>query len=183
LNQIRIFFAHERAQSSNLGLSHLQLIFRPTLINCTINQFAMALQASSQCVVSRKPASDKCGSCKAHVYCGKECQTMDWPKHKHICKDIQLEKSLERAAAIIQPAYLNFRENTWDTPIVKIDDKEDALVTYDGAQLSKKNYFVGFPHKFVKNERAKIAVLCTGTSDEPLGWMHNIILGLLQGQT
>lgn len=142
----------------------------------------MAPQASSQCVVCSKLASDKCGSCRAHVYCGKECQTIDWPKHKHICKNIQLEKNLERAAAIVQPAYLNFRENTWDTPIVKIEDSKDALVTYDGVQLSKKNYFVDFPHKLIRNKQTKMAVLCTLACNEPLAWMHNILQGLLQGQ-
>jgi len=27
-----------------------------------------------------------CGKCKAVLYCGKDCQTMDWPEHKARCK-------------------------------------------------------------------------------------------------
>jgi hypothetical protein len=84
--------------------------------------------ASLKCAACDKPAPNKCGGCKTYAYCGKECQSRDWPKHKAICKDVLLEQALDRVAAIIHQAFLKFRENTWDTPIIKIEDKEDELI-------------------------------------------------------
>lgn len=90
---------------------------------------------------------------------------------------------MERAAAILQQAFLNFRENTWDTPIAKIDIKEDALVIYDGVQPTKQKYFVDFPHQLVKGKETKMAVLCTLACNEPLAWMLSLLRELLKGRS
>lgn len=31
-----------------------------------------------------------CGGCRSSLYCSRECQTKDWPRHKEICKKIKL---------------------------------------------------------------------------------------------
>jgi hypothetical protein len=137
--------------------------------------------ASSNCAVCDNPAPNKCGGCKTRTYCSKVCQANDWPKHKATCKDIVLSQALERAAAITQQAYLKFRENTWDTPIDRIEDSVDALVIYDGVATNRLAYFVDFPHQLMPNDQAKMAVLTMLTCDEPLAWMHNMFDKLTKG--
>lgn len=36
-----------------------------------------------------KHCNNLCKSCRGVFYCGKECQSLDWPIHKHYCKEIQ----------------------------------------------------------------------------------------------
>ncbi|KAF1834600.1 hypothetical protein BDW02DRAFT_588746 [Decorospora gaudefroyi] len=130
----------------------------------------MATEAQAVCTVCGEPARSKCSACEtdtaSHHYCGTACQTKDWPRHKRVCKELQdqqLAKTLARVADIAQQAYYDFRQNTWDTPIVKIEDGDDALVIYDGDQLKKAKHFIRFPEHL------------------PLAWMHNFITGLLEG--
>jgi endogenous inhibitor of DNA gyrase (YacG/DUF329 family) len=137
--------------------------------------------ASANCAVCDKPAPNKCGGCKTYSYCSKECQASDWPKHKATCKDTSLKQVLERATAIIHQASLQFRENTWDTPIDRIEDNADALVTYDGVAPQRPNYFVGFPHQLMPNHRAKKAVLTMLTCQEPFAHMYNMFSELTKG--
>ncbi|KAG8923201.1 hypothetical protein FRC02_011292 [Tulasnella sp. 418] len=40
----------------------------------------------------------RCGRCNRATYCGKECQTMDWPTHKIECRQIVQEMELLRLA-------------------------------------------------------------------------------------
>jgi hypothetical protein len=104
------------------------------------------------------------------------------PEHKITCKDVQLEKHLSRAAEIAHQAYLTFHEDTWDTPIAKIEDTKDALIIYDGDQSRNKDYFVNFPHHLIKNRQAKLAILSTMMCNEPLAWMHDLLRGLVGSQ-
>jgi hypothetical protein len=141
-----------------------------SLVHDITAYLAMASQPSTTCVVCDKSASNKCGRCKTSIYCGKQCQASDWEEHKSACKDVLIGKTLERAASILHQAFLNFRENTWDTPVAKIEVKADALVIYDGPQPTKPRYFVDFPHKLVKDTETKMAVLCALACNEPLAW-------------
>jgi hypothetical protein len=147
------------------------------------NQYTtMASHVTSKCSVCDGPAAEKCGGCRTNYYCSKKCQHDDWSKHKGVCKDIRLENSLERAATTVQQAYLKFRENTWDTPIIKVEDTADTVDVYDGVTPSKPKYFVDFPRHLVKNEEAKMAVLCMLACNEPLAQMHTMLRGLLRGK-
>ncbi|KAI4649688.1 hypothetical protein J4E93_004008 [Alternaria ventricosa] len=108
----------------------------------------------------------------------------DWPIHKKACKDAQnvnLEKKLARVAEVIQQAYYDFRENTWVQPVIKIHDRNDALVIYDESMSEKKKFFVDFPHHLVTNVRSKKALLCAWSCNEPTAWLHDTIVGLLEG--
>ncbi|KAF2134014.1 hypothetical protein P153DRAFT_392636 [Dothidotthia symphoricarpi CBS 119687] len=141
----------------------------------------MASDPHAACSFCGKPAQMKCNGCKTHMYCQKECQVRDWPNHKVICKAQRLEQAIERMANITHQAYLTFRENTWDTPIEKIEDKEDELVIFDGDQKLNLRNFTPFPDKLVKNDRTKMAMLCMLICNEPLAFMHSLITKLLRG--
>ncbi|KAI4654970.1 uncharacterized protein J4E78_007149 [Alternaria triticimaculans] len=110
----------------------------------------------------------------------------DWPIHKKACKDAQnvnLEKKLARVAEVIQQAYYDFRENTWDRPIIKVEDRDDVLVIYEGDYQKKSKNFIRFPRHLVTNDRTKKAMLCAWVCNEPMIWMHDTVLGALRGNT
>ena len=135
------------------------------------------------CATCGTPATNKCAGCKASTYCGKGCQTKDWPAHKSICKDLQVQGQLARVAELVHGAYLTFRENTWDTTIIKIEDRDDALVIHDGDPWTNPQGFSKFPHDLIpKNKRAKLGVLTAWTCDEPFAFMNTLMIKLLQGE-
>ncbi|KAI8935633.1 hypothetical protein NX059_007161 [Plenodomus lindquistii] len=146
--------------------------------------------SAETCQVCDKQATNKCGGCKstksATFYCTKDCQKQDWPSHKNVCKDRALECALEKATDIALVAYLKFRENTWDIPIVDVTAEEDALTIHRNFD-SPQDYFVPFPHRVfnsgVKEDDVRNAnqVLCTFVCEEALAWMHNTLVALLDG--
>jgi hypothetical protein len=149
----------------------------------------MATGAEAACVVCREPAHNKCGACNPDTssphYCGKACQVKDWPAHKETCKDIQLEKKLTRVAAILQQGYCDFRKNTWDRRIVKIERLwNDDLVLHEADRIRGINakYFLQFPQHLVTDKRTGDAMLCVNVCNDPPAWMYSIIEGLLKGE-
>ena len=46
----------------------------------------------------------KCSKCKNEVYCGKECQKIDWPFHKRFCNEIVENSSQDIFEEKISPA-------------------------------------------------------------------------------
>ncbi|KAF1846045.1 uncharacterized protein K460DRAFT_386407 [Cucurbitaria berberidis CBS 394.84] len=134
----------------------------------------MAPEPPTKCSTCGDPATNKCGACKTAYYCTKDCQNKDWSKHKVHCKD-PFEKPLALAADLIQAAWLNFRENTWDTPIERVEVKEDELITYDGDQWAKSGQFVKFPNDLMPNDSVKAGVLCNMMCNEPLAYLYNFI--------
>jgi len=93
---------------------------------------------------------------------------------------MQLEKTLETIAGLVHEAYLAFRENTFDTPFVKIEETDKALLIYDAPSV--EDYFVTFPHHVVGlDERVKTAAVCMMACQAPYAWMYEMLLGLIQG--
>ncbi|KAJ4364665.1 hypothetical protein N0V83_009262 [Neocucurbitaria cava] len=141
----------------------------------------MASEVVLKCATCSEPATNKCGGCSSLVYCCRYCQTKDWPNHKIICRNTQLEKTLVRVTDIVQTAYFTFRENTWDTPITTIEEEGNELLIYDGDQKNNATYFVKFPIHLIKNKGVRMAVLTAWMCAEPLAFMHNLIMKLLDG--
>ncbi|CAO2649190.1 Nn.00g101390.m01.CDS01 [Neocucurbitaria sp. VM-36] len=141
----------------------------------------MASELFLKCSTCGELTTKKCSGCKTHNYCGRDCQVEDWPTHKVYCKDIQLEKTLARVAEILQAAYFTFRENTWNMPIDKIVEKEDELEIYPGDQKKNTNHFTEFPGHLIKNKAARISVLTVWMSQEPMAFMHDLLVQLLHG--
>ncbi|KAF1358101.1 hypothetical protein EJ07DRAFT_180294 [Lizonia empirigonia] len=126
----------------------------------------MTDDTGTTCAVCSKPTTNKCLGCRT----------------QSICKEAQLEKTLARVAEVVHEAYLTFRENTWGFPIIRVDDKEDALIIYTGSPWDNPQWFREFPHAVVPpNRRAKLGVLTAWTCDEPYAFLHTLIVKLLQG--
>jgi hypothetical protein len=151
----------------------------------------MASEIPSQCTVCGQPTSNKCGRCKTQVYCGTECQKTDWENHKLPCKRIELdqpenveklEKVMKRAAITIQEAFLDFREKTWDIPIVKIENSAKGVVIHEAAHVGDLKYFVDLPHGIVNNQPTQVAVICALACNQPWAWMHDIIRKTFQSK-
>jgi hypothetical protein len=86
------------------------------------------------------------------------------------------------AAEIIQEAYITFRENTWDTSIVKFEDQGDTLVLHDGDPWKNPRYFIKFPYNVVPSDRqTKLSVLTVWTCEEPYAFLCTLIMKLLKG--
>jgi hypothetical protein len=133
--------------------------------------------------VVTSPTADAARASRIPTY-SKACQASDWPTHKKNCKNLQnahLEKVLARVADIVQQAYYDFRRNTWDFDVVKVEEHSDALVIYEEDLHEKKEYFIKFPSHLLKDERNAKSVLCTYTCNEPFAWMHKLLYLLLQG--
>jgi len=141
----------------------------------------MVESTPSECVACGEKDADKCCKACRTVYCSKKCQVDNWPAHKRICKDLQLEKVLERTADIIKQAYLKFRENTWDAHVFKIEVKKNELVTYDYVPKHAP-LFPPFPDHLITDDDVKAAVLCYLTCTEPFVNMEALFTQLLQGR-
>lgn len=138
------------------------------------------------CQVCGKVAGKRCSGCHEASYCSSTCQTQHWATHRDTCKDIrkdiQLGRHLQRVADILHEAYLNFRENTWDTPIERIVVHSWGLTIYDGDQRLNTRYFTAFPNNIVGNDvGVKMSVLTAWACDEPYVFLHNLTMALLKG--
>ncbi|XP_063403668.1 uncharacterized protein LOC134687361 [Mytilus trossulus] len=55
----------------------------------------------------------KCSNCGTATYCSKECQKKHWKKHKHMCKLLQKEYTIEikmkDTKPVVQPGYVTIR--------------------------------------------------------------------------
>ncbi|KAF1995141.1 hypothetical protein P154DRAFT_611366 [Amniculicola lignicola CBS 123094] len=90
---------------------------------------------------------------------------------------------VQRAADILQVAYLDFRETTFDACIRKVEVRNDRLIAYDDPwQRGKFNgTFAKFPSHLVSNHKDKMALLCCMCCDEPYGYFKRVIEELLEG--
>ena len=47
--------------------------------------FSLACEVCSKSAITTGTKLDRCSLCRAVFYCGKECQTKDWPAHMKVC--------------------------------------------------------------------------------------------------
>ncbi|KAF2792660.1 hypothetical protein K505DRAFT_338493 [Melanomma pulvis-pyrius CBS 109.77] len=140
----------------------------------------MVEDARTKCSYCGEPATLKCGGCKIDVYCGTDCQKLDWASHKTTCKEISLERTIERCADTLQRAYLDFREITYDSPIAKVEVKNDRIYIYDGPISMRKNgIFADFPNHLITERSVKMAVLCFLMCNEPIALFAKLLSTLL----
>ena len=140
------------------------------------------LLLNMSCQNCGEATTNTCTRCGESNYCDGDCQNQDWSVHKDVCKDAQLGRALQRIAQILHEVHLTFRKNTWDTPIKQIVNGAQTLTVYDGDQMQNLTYFTPFPNHLVQNDvHVKMALLTAWAYDEPYGFLHSLIVKLLQG--
>ncbi|KAF5847890.1 hypothetical protein GGP41_009126, partial [Bipolaris sorokiniana] len=136
------------------------------------------------CAACGNPASNVCVGCKSDTYsryyCGKVCQTNDRPNHKNACKDAQLEKALTRIAEIVQQAYLNFCETTWDVPVLRIDRVPDGLEIHWADRTKSTSHFSRFAAHLAISQNVHEATLVAMCCNEPQAHLHGLIKALVE---
>ena len=85
-----------------LALMHLLKISTsdpPSALTSAITRL-MVRDATPRCghcnAIDADHAFDQCGACKQLIFCGKECQRLNWPDHKKECKKVA--KAAKKAA-------------------------------------------------------------------------------------
>ncbi|KAF4611244.1 hypothetical protein D9613_007247 [Agrocybe pediades] len=56
---------------------------------CPLNMRDLGKLTDPGCAVCGKKNTNRCVQCLMIAYCGKECQTADWPSHKEACKSVK----------------------------------------------------------------------------------------------
>lgn len=108
------------------------------------------------------------------------CQTNDRPNHKNACKDAQLEKALTRIAEIVQQAYLNFCETTWDVPVLRIDRVPDGLEIHWADRTKSTSHFSRFAAHLAISQNVHEATLVAMCCNEPQAHLHGLIKALVE---
>lgn len=139
----------------------------------------MTDDSPANCTTCGGVCNDKrCTVCKTG-YCSKKCQMDDWPAHKKICKDLQLETILARTTDIVQRAFLKFRERTWDPDIINVGLEDGEIVMYDNAASNDQVLFRSFRTTWslikasrqvccVPSPATSLSCICTSSSSSSL---------------
>ena len=94
---------------------------------------------SGVCTTCSQPTTTRCASCAgtehtgtqgATFYCSKECQGIDWGKHKAACQPAQGRKKLFRAAELIQETFLALKSEILDFNVTKVERAGDGTIDF-----------------------------------------------------
>ena len=99
------------------------------------------IEEVSSCAYCRRDATQICNGCRKAPdgfggqvyttrYCGPDCQTKDWNKHKHCCKAARDRKSLCRAGATAQLAFYPYLETFFNLYIARLENNGEDLYLY-----------------------------------------------------
>lgn len=111
----------------------------------------------------------------------------DWKDHKVSCARLRTRKTIYRTGGLLQDIFYMYRENVFDTLIVKIEIQDEKMYIHageDSGQLvNSHDVLEPFPNDLVKDIRDKQAILAHGACGDVLAWMHDIIKYLLAGKS
>ena len=83
------------------------------------------------CLICNATDVKSCVSCRSASYCSKECQKIDWPLHKHLCKIIPTmttRPSPSSRLAILFPVDSKSPKLVWvNCPMIHLPDDEEEF--------------------------------------------------------
>ena len=138
------------------------------------------MEPLTKCSSCGEAASNRCKNCLVHVYCNVDCQKRDWPMHKVICKEIQMETFIPRAASLLKELYLIFREATFSAKIKQVTIEESGKIVFHTSPIDS-NWFPPFPNHKVGAD-AKRSILCAWMCKEAIAWMKKTIEKIFKGK-
>ncbi|KAL8822006.1 MAG: hypothetical protein Q9223_000086 [Gallowayella weberi] len=120
-NLSQVLDAHEARSSTSGSVSHT-----PAESPTTPNEIApVAKPAPTQiCSHCLREASVKCTQCESSWYCSKGCQRIDWPCHKHLCREY---KKFQDRPDPISVRGIFFPEDENTPRFVWVKQKEEPL--------------------------------------------------------
>jgi hypothetical protein len=128
----------------------------------------------------RESTKIRCGHCNIVAYCSTECLFSTHKAGGDDCNDLGIGKIVMRAANILSQAYLTVREHTWDGQAVKIGLIGNECAAYGNINItSTVQLFGGILDTLMTDASFKGGILCSGTFQEPLAYMHGLVAQLL----
>ncbi|TGO81697.1 hypothetical protein BPOR_1050g00030 [Botrytis porri] len=124
------------------------------------------------CTICSFPAKD-CARCKSAAYCSSECQTMDWPLHKTLCKKITAmppRPSPTHKLGILFPTYSKSPDLVWvNFKKIEIPGAEgqfhlpdvDRFLTYDSGDSFDSEQLLIKPQWIMRTLNINILLLFT----------------------
>ena len=133
---------------------------------------------SGHCAKCSKEANKKCQGCldapayltdnaSPTYYCSRECQKVDFPKHKPRCKELQDRRMFDRAAGLLQTLWTILRARFYKSSVVKVNypDTETLLVHGKTPDITKAYLFPPPRLPGSKAELDKLALMLDACTD------------------
>jgi hypothetical protein len=140
-------------------------------------------QATMRCAGCMGAPDYHLGDAMSIVYCGRNCQTKDWPDHKPHCRIMKRRKKLLRAAAILQGALLTYRDILYDIDLTKIEEKNGMLYLYQKQRSITAHVKRGpFPNHLTTNVQHKEAALTINQCTTATALLGRLTRKLLAGK-
>ncbi|CAG7561445.1 unnamed protein product [Fusarium equiseti] len=125
------------------------------MVSCT----NCGLDAPLRCAGCKGAPSYNDGEELNASYCSRECQKVDWPRHKTACRKMKERKSLLRAVMLLKATMVSHREAQYNWNLIKIEPREKSLIL----KLSRKRCSppkpIKFPDHLTSNVEHKEAAL------------------------
>lgn len=153
----------------------------------------MASPTTNKCAHCGKDAKQCCSRCNEGVnvdgitsptyYCGKECQTADYPAHKKICSNANARKQLYRGGEVLQQVFYAYREAAFDFVFSNLKKIEDGrLHIEEPTHVEGSGPLYRFPGHLVDNQQDKAALLTFLACTDGVGYMFELTKKVVDGK-
>ncbi|KAM0504342.1 hypothetical protein ACHAP8_002749 [Fusarium lateritium] len=115
--------------------------------------------ASLRCIGCMDAPEYHDGDSAGVSYCGHECQTADWAKHKKSCNNLKRRRSLLRAAKLLKATLLSYKEVLFHWDLTEIEPRNDALILKHDNRRPSWEKPINFPDHLTTNIEHKEAAL------------------------
>jgi hypothetical protein len=150
-----------------------------------------SIVAADECAVCETGTTQKCASClegldgegniiTATFYCSKSCQQADLAFHRQSCKQLKHRKVPYRTGKLAQDIFYAFREQTFETQIGIIEDKDGGYVIE--VKKLANSYYYNFPSGATSSIEVKKALLAWSSSNDATVCLSSFIKDCLKGE-
>ena len=157
-------------------------------------QTSGSANTSGRCTLCNTETAKTCSGClgapvydeataSRTPYCSPKCQREDWGRHKTECKQLQVRKSLRRAATVLKENLRQIRKNAY--PLYgNVDRQDNGKIIVDTPDADKSNpstHLQPFPEIPGDDQGRLDAVLLHCKGAEAMVYLCNLSRGLFDG--